>query len=101
MKLHKWNDIKAKKFSPEKVREIRESALAELREMDLTAIREAAGLTQTEVAAKLEATQSHLSKIESRGDHRISTVRRFVEAIGGDLEVVAIVKGKRVKLVGV
>jgi hypothetical protein len=43
-------------------------------------------------------TQSELSRLESRGDHRISTLRRYVEALGGELEVAAIFGGRRVKL---
>jgi hypothetical protein len=43
-------------------------------------------------------TQSELSRLESRGDHRISTLRRYVEALGGELEVTALFGGRRVKL---
>jgi transcriptional regulator with XRE-family HTH domain len=66
--------------------------------MDLRALREAAGLTQEELAAKVDITQSQLSKLERREDHRISTLRRYVKALGGELEVVAVVDGKRIKL---
>jgi len=43
-------------------------------------------MTQVDVARTAEMTQSELSRLESRGDHRISTLRRYVEALGGEGE---------------
>jgi DNA-binding XRE family transcriptional regulator len=62
--LHKWKDIKAAGRSAERVRQLEQEALDELRDMDLRAIREAAGLTQEELAAKVDISQSHLSRME-------------------------------------
>ena len=45
-----------------------------------------------------EMTQSELSRLESRTDHLTSTLRRYVEALGGKLEVTAVFGGRRVKL---
>ncbi len=98
MAMHKWNDIKAKRFTPEKIAQMKKAALDELLEMDLRALREAAGMTQAELAAKLETTQGGLSRMESPGDRRLSTIKNYVEALGGELELVATVHGKRVKL---
>ncbi|NJL28944.1 MAG: helix-turn-helix transcriptional regulator [Thermoanaerobaculia bacterium] len=98
MKLSTWQEIRAKKFSPEQLREIDEEIERELVEMDLRALREAAGLTQDELAARVEITQSQLSKLERREDHRVSTLRRYVEALGGHLEIVAVIGSKRVRL---
>lgn len=102
MAIHKWRDIKAAGRSPERVRQLETEALADLRvvEMNLRALREAAGLTQEELAAKLDTSQAQLSKIERRDDHRISTLRVLIEALGGELEVTAVIKGKRVRLAG-
>ena len=83
MAVKKWADIRAKKFSPEELRQIDQDVEAELLEMDLRALREAVGLTQEELAKRVEVTQSQLSKLERRDDHRISTLRRYVEALGG------------------
>jgi transcriptional regulator with XRE-family HTH domain len=96
MELHKWKDIRAKKLSPDQLKEIDKAVDQELLEMDLRALREAVGLTQEELARKVVVTQSQLSKLERREDHRISTLRRYVEALGGRLEVSAIVGGKRI-----
>jgi DNA-binding Xre family transcriptional regulator len=50
------------------------------------------------LAQRVEITQSQLSKMERREDHRISTLRRYVEALGGNLEICAVLNGKRIKL---
>jgi DNA-binding XRE family transcriptional regulator len=96
--MKSWKDIREKKFSAEELKTIDREVEGELLEMDLRALREAAGLTQEELAAKVEITQSQLSKMERREDHRISTLRRYVKAMGGELEVIAVVHGKRIKL---
>jgi len=98
MAMKSWKDIREKKFSPEALKAIDQEVETELLDMDLRALREAAGLTQEELAAKVDITQSQLSKLERREDHRISTLRRYVKALGGELEVVAVVAGKRIKL---
>jgi predicted transcriptional regulator len=98
MAVKSWKDIREKKFSVEELGAIDQEVEAELLEMDLRTLREAAGLTQGELAAKVDITQSQLSKMERREDHRISTLRRYVKALGGELEVVAVVHGKRIKL---
>jgi DNA-binding XRE family transcriptional regulator len=98
MTVHTWQEIRAKKFSPDQLQQIDNAVEQELLEMDLRALREAAGLTQEELAQRVAITQSQLSKLERREDHRISTVRRYVAALGGELEIVAVVDGKRIQL---
>lgn len=98
MTVKKWADIRARKFSPEELRQIDQEVEGDLLEMDLRALREAVGLTQEELARRVEITQSQLSKLGRREDHRISTLRRYIEALGGTLEICAVVNGKRIKL---
>ena len=69
--------------------------------MNLRGLRESLGKTQDEMARLAEVSQSQLSKIERRKDHLISTLRRYVRALGGDLEVTAVVGKKRIALTGV
>jgi transcriptional regulator with XRE-family HTH domain len=69
--------------------------------MNLRGLRESLGKTQDEIAQLAEITQSQLSKIERRDDHLISTLRRYVRALGGEIEVIAVVGEKRVALRGV
>ncbi len=98
MTVTNWQEIKAKKFTPEQLQQIDDAVEQELLEMDLRALREAAGLTQEELAQRVAVTQSQLSKLERREDFRLSTLRRYVSALGGQLEIVAIVDGKRIRL---
>ena len=59
---------------------------AELREeMDLARLRRTRRLSQQELAGKLEVGQTAIAKLERRGDMYVSTLRRFVEAMGGEL----------------
>lgn len=55
----------------------------------LKALRELAGLTQTEMAARLSVGQAAISKIEHRGDVQISSLQRYVEALGARLRIEA------------
>lgn len=101
MKLHKWSDIRRSKADPERAERVKGRAQAELRAMTLRELREEVGRTQTELAELAEVTQSALSRIERREDNPIEALRRYVEALGGELEVVAVIGNKRVKLLGV
>ena len=58
-------------------------------EMLLAEIRKSVGLTQEDLAATLGITQPSLSKLENQDDMQISTLRRLVQALGGDLEIIA------------
>jgi HTH-type transcriptional regulator / antitoxin HipB len=50
--------------------------------------REAAGLTQEEVARKLQTQKSSISRIENHAeDVRLSTLRRYADAIGANLYI--------------
>lgn len=98
MTTHTWKEIKTKKFTPEQLQQIDDAVAQELLEMDLRSLREAAGLTQEELAQRVAITQSQLSKLERREDYRLSTLRRYVAALGGQLEIVAVVDGKRIRL---
>lgn len=53
----------------------------------LKAIRQGVGLTQTRMAELLGVRQSAISKIEQRGDVQISTLQRYVEALGARLRI--------------
>jgi transcriptional regulator with XRE-family HTH domain len=53
---------------------------------DLTARRHAAGLSQTEVAARMRTSQSAVARLEAgEGDVRMSTLERYAAAIGSDI----------------
>jgi ribosome-binding protein aMBF1 (putative translation factor) len=53
---------------------------------DLTARRQAAGLSQTTVAARMGTSQSAVARLEAgEGDVRISTLERYAAAIGSQI----------------
>src|ERR1700683_3981978 len=54
----------------------------------LRALRKVAGKAQADVAAALHVKQPSVSKIEKQADMYISTLRSYVEAVGGELELV-------------
>src|SRR5688572_10059570 len=58
-------------------------------EMSLRDLRKAIGKTQTAVAKRLNVGQDAVSKIETRGDMYLSTLRDFIRAMGGELRLVA------------
>ena len=60
-----------------------------LDEMPLNELRQARGLSQKMLAEVLHIQQPSIAKIEKRTDMYISTLRSHVEAMGGQLEVVA------------
>jgi transcriptional regulator with XRE-family HTH domain len=98
MKTKRWRNIRAEKFSPKKLEEIDRAIDGELLEMDLRELREAAGKTQEELAEALKKAQSEISRLEGRSDYRLSTLQRYVTALGGELEVVASFGNRRVRL---
>ena len=55
--------------------------------MFLQGLREARGLTQTELAERLGVEQSSVSKAERREDTLVSTLGRFVDAMGGEISI--------------
>src|SRR5437899_10256918 len=57
-------------------------------EMTLQQLRQACKLTQQKVAKSLRIGQEGVSKIEKRSDLLISTLRDYVEAMGGQLSLV-------------
>jgi predicted XRE-type DNA-binding protein len=60
-----------------------------LGELLLSEIRELAGKSQSQVADVLGIKQPSLSKLEKQSDMQISSLRRIVNALGGELEVIA------------
>jgi predicted XRE-type DNA-binding protein len=64
-------------------------ARAMLDQMPLNELRQARGLSQKMLAEVLHVKQPSIAKLEKRTDMYISTLRSHIEAMGGELEVVA------------
>jgi transcriptional regulator with XRE-family HTH domain len=58
-------------------------------EMRLHELRRALKLSQQTLARRLKTGQAQISRLEQRTDLFVSTLRRYVEALGGQLEIVA------------
>lgn len=71
--------------------QVRAKAKAEtmLAEMPLNELRQARGLSQKMLAEVLHVQQPSIAKMEKRTDMYLSTLRSHIEAMGGELEVVA------------
>jgi len=69
--------------------------------LTMRTLREAAGKTQTEVAEASKIDQADISRLEGRenlADCQVSTLQRYVAALGGQLELVAAFGNKRIIL---
>jgi transcriptional regulator with XRE-family HTH domain len=77
------------KMSSESQERVRERTAQMQSEMALQELRQAMHLTQQELADLLQMNQAAISKLEHQSDMYVSTLRRFVAAMGGDLRIVA------------
>jgi transcriptional regulator with XRE-family HTH domain len=76
------------RVDPDVIRAAEEQAQEEILALKLTALREQLELTQTEVATKLDISQPSVANLESRGEEiKLSTLKRYVEALGGTLSL--------------
>ena len=55
----------------------------------LQELRKAMNLTQNEIAERLNIAQEGVSRLERRSDLMISTLRKYIEAMGGQLNIIA------------
>jgi transcriptional regulator with XRE-family HTH domain len=78
------------KMRPEAREEVERRARQTLSQMPLEELRQARELTQTQLAEILQVSQGAVSKVERRTDMYISTLRSYVRAVGGDLQIRAI-----------
>ncbi|HVZ36901.1 MAG TPA: XRE family transcriptional regulator [Polyangiaceae bacterium] len=78
-----------KKFSAKRKARVAER-VAELKsEMALAELRQARERSQEELARVLKVNQPAVAKLEKRTDMYVSNLRRYVEALGGKLEITA------------
>jgi hypothetical protein len=92
-----FEELRAK-MSPERRERNAARAREELAKMPLHQIRNARRMTQTRLAELLEMDQGNISKLEQRTDMYLSTLRSYVEAMGGVLEIRAVFPDGDVKI---
>ncbi len=78
-----------KDFAPQRRRRIEAIKGELLAEMPLHELRRARALTQRDVARSLKVNQPAVAKLEHRTDAYVSSLRSYIEAVGGRLKIVA------------
>jgi DNA-binding XRE family transcriptional regulator len=91
---HKWENLK-RRMNPERRARIEAAVKAELESMPLAEIRKAIGMTQADLAGKLDTGQGSVSKIENAADMYLTTLRKYIQALGGELHLTASFPGGR------
>ena len=80
---------KLEELSPERQQKIaEESNLLIAEEMTRQQLRQALKLTQEQMAELLQVDQGNISRLEQRTDLMLSTLRKYVAAMGGELKLV-------------
>jgi predicted XRE-type DNA-binding protein len=78
-----------KGFTPARRARAAAKAAALREEMTLEELRKARDLSQEEIAQALAVGQPAVAKLEKRADMHVSNLRRYIEALGGKLEITA------------
>lgn len=84
----KFSELRAR-LTPKALAQSEAMTARLLKEMPLQELRQALDMTQRRVAETLKIEQAAVSKMEKQTDMYLSTLRRFVAAMGGRIEIVA------------
>ncbi len=85
----KFSELRAK-MSPEALKKSAGLAQEMLSEMPLQELRHARSMSQEQLASVLNVKQASVSKLERRTDMYIQTLRSYIEAMGGALDITAV-----------
>jgi len=89
MKSNRWKDIR-RTMSPEREARIKAKVAEEIARLPLAEVRKAQQMTQVRLAELLHVNQGAISKLEQRSDMYLSTLRSYIEAMGGQLDIRAV-----------
>ena len=93
-----WDEVTAeRRLRPgyrDRVDAEKRKALGELHEFNLSELRRILEFTQEELAGRMGTDQSRLSRVENEADMRLSTLRAYVEALGGQIRIIAEIPGQ-------
>jgi transcriptional regulator with XRE-family HTH domain len=78
-----------KTFTPERRARVAAKAAALREAMTLEELRKSRSLSQEDLASAMAVGQPAVAKLEKRTDMHVSNLRRYVEALGGTLEITA------------
>ena len=85
---HSFNKLK-KSMSNHSKEQVQNKLKLLHREMALAEVRKAMSLTQVDMAEMLHIKQAALARLENRTDMYISSLKKYIEALGGELDIVA------------
>ena len=88
MKRQKWSEIKAR-IKPATRARIEAEGQRLSDDLHLSQLRKARGLTQETMAELLGVSQAEVSKMERRTELYVGTLRKFIEAMNGELVLAA------------
>lgn len=99
MKMHNFRElsdpIKADPQRRANLDRYRAETLAEMVAYNLAELRKIREVTQFELAEALKVKQPSVSRVEHTHDLQLSTLRAYVEALGGRVEVTAVFGNER------
>lgn len=101
MATKKWADVRAKHVAaagPEVVAELAEAILARVRAHNLADVRRRKGLTQRQVAEAMGVTTGRVSQIEHGDLSGLDVLDRYIQALGGQLGLVATFGDEQLKV---
>jgi DNA-binding XRE family transcriptional regulator len=93
-----YDEFIARTMSPAQLQRAKKLARKVREEYVLSELRKKSGKTQRELAKAIGIKQPSLSKLEKQADMQLSTLKKFVNALGGELELIARFPRGRVRL---
>lgn len=84
-----WKELKDATMSKESQARARAEAEKIFAALPLAEVRRARELSQEQLAETLDMPQGNISKLERRVDMYVSTLRRYIQAMGGELDIIA------------
>ena len=100
MTKRNFNELRerARQRDPDWERNVTERHRAIEDALALAELRQSRQITQVQLAEALGISQGNVSRLEGRSDVYLSTLRSYVEALGGHLEIAAVFDGERVAM---
>lgn len=93
-----WPQLKNETMTREDQRKARRLTDRDLAGIEMNQLRQTMKVTQEQLADKLQVTQTAVSRMERRPDMLLSTLREFVRALGGEVEIRAVFGNRVLKL---
>jgi transcriptional regulator with XRE-family HTH domain len=89
--------VRERPGADERITKLREDTLQEIADYEATLadVRRARKMTQEQLANALDVSQAQVSRVERQADLHLSTLRSYIEAMGGELVLVARFEGRK------